>query len=123
MLKRVSRAWLPLLVLAAIALGGFVVFRLHEIFGSGNDITREGSGIANDAKPFNPKRVTYEVFGPSESAATINHLDLSANPQSLKHVAPSGFVRRSYAALFYRPSTADTGMKTIEISDWRASSE
>jgi hypothetical protein len=86
MLKRVRRSWLPLLVLVAVAIGGFVLFRLHGVFGSDNEITREGSGIANDAKPFNPKRVTYEVFGPAGTMATINYLDLSANPQSVKDV-------------------------------------
>jgi hypothetical protein len=79
-------AWLPLLVLVAVAFGGFVIHRMHGIFGSDNEITREGSGIANDAKPFNPKRVTYEVFGPAGADATINYLDLSSNPQSLKQV-------------------------------------
>ena len=78
-------AWLPLLAVAAVALGVFLIDRLHGAFGSDNEITREGSGIANDAKPFNPKRVTYEVFGPQGATATINYLDLSANPQSLKH--------------------------------------
>jgi hypothetical protein len=58
---------------------------MHGIFGSNNEITREGSGIANDAKPFNPKQVTYEVFGPAGAIATINYLDLSANPQSIKN--------------------------------------
>lgn len=86
MLNRVKRYWLPLLVLVAITLGGFVVYRMHGIFGSDNEVTREGSGIARDAAPFNPKRVTYEVFGPPGAIATINYLDLSANPQSLKHV-------------------------------------
>lgn len=85
MLRRVSRYWLPLLVLVAVAIGGFVVFRMHGIFGSDNEITREGSGIANDAAPFNPKRVTYEVFGPAGAVATINYLDLAANPQSVKN--------------------------------------
>ncbi|MBS4729445.1 hypothetical protein MSM1_14215 [Mycobacterium sp. SM1] len=85
-MRTVRRYWLPLLVLVAVALGGFVIHRLHGIFGSDNEITREGSGIANDAKPFNPKRVTYEVFGPAGAVATINYLDLSANPQSLKQV-------------------------------------
>ena len=79
-------AWLPLLVVAAVALGLFLIDRLHGVFGSDNEITREGSGIANDAKPFNPKRVTYEVFGPAGAVATINYLDLSSNPQSLKQV-------------------------------------
>ena len=79
-------AWLPLVVVAAVVLGVFLIDRLHGVFGSDNEITREGSGIANDAKPFNPKRVTYEVFGPAGTDATINYLDLSSNPQSLKQV-------------------------------------
>jgi hypothetical protein len=86
MVRRVMHAWLPLLVVAAVALGLFLIDRLHGVFGSDNEITREGSGIANDAKPFNPKRVTYEVFGPAGAVATINYLDLSSNPQSLKQV-------------------------------------
>ena len=79
-------AWLPLLVVAAVLFGVFLIDRLHGVFGSDNEITREGSGIANDAKPFNPKRVTYEVFGPAGADAAINYLDLSSNPQSLKQV-------------------------------------
>jgi hypothetical protein len=84
MLKVMARQWLPLLVLLMVAIGAFVITRMHGIFGSDTQITREGSGINNDAKPFNPKRVTYEVFGPTGAAATINYLDLSANPQSVK---------------------------------------
>lgn len=80
-------AWLPLLVFVAVVLGVFVIDRLHGIFGSDSEITREGSGINSDAAPFNPKRVTYEVFGPVGADATINYLDLSSNPQSLKGVS------------------------------------
>ena len=87
MLATARRYWLPLLVVAALVIGIFVVFRLHGAFGSDNQITREGSGILNDAAPFNPKRVTYEVFGPPGATATINYLDLAANPQSVKNVA------------------------------------
>lgn len=86
MLRRVRRSWLPLLVLVAFAIGAFVVYRMHGVFGSDNEITRDGSGIADDAALFNPKRVTYEVFGTAGAIATINYLDLSANPRSVKHV-------------------------------------
>ncbi len=86
MFKTLRRYWLPLVVLVALAIGGFVIERMHGIFGSNNEITREGAGIAKDPKPFNPKRVTYEVFGPTGATATINYLDLSANPRSLKRV-------------------------------------
>jgi hypothetical protein len=84
MLKMLQRQWLPLLVLLMVVIGGFVISRMHGIFGSDTQITREGSGINNDAKPFKPKQVTYEVFGPAGAVATINYLDLSANPQSIK---------------------------------------
>ena len=84
MLRVMRRLWLPLLVLLMVVIGGFVITRMHGIFGSDTEITREGFGINNDAKPFNPKQVTYEVFGPAGSVATINYLDLSANPQSVK---------------------------------------
>jgi hypothetical protein len=87
MLKVIRRQWLPLLALLMVAIGGFVISRMHGIFGSDTQITREGSGINSDAKPFNPKQVTYEVFGPTGAVATINYLDLSANPQSVKGVA------------------------------------
>lgn len=87
MLRTISRAWLPLLMVAAVAFGAFVVLRLHGMFGSDNHTTREGSGILNDAAPFNPKTVTYEVFGPAGATATINYLDLSSNPQSRKNAS------------------------------------
>jgi hypothetical protein len=54
------------------------------VFGSDNETTSAGAGLANDAKPFNPKRVTYEIFGPAGAVATINYLDLSAQPQEVK---------------------------------------
>jgi hypothetical protein len=41
-------------------------------------------GLANDTKPFNPKRVTYEIFGAEGTVATINYLDLNAQPQEVK---------------------------------------
>src|SRR4051812_33326320 len=86
MLRKIGRFWMLLLALVSLAIGGFAVHRLHGVFGSDNEITREGSGIANDAKPFNPKQVTYEVYGPAGTLATINYLDLEANPQSIKQV-------------------------------------
>jgi hypothetical protein len=50
-------------------------------------LTRPGSGLANDPAPFNPKEVTYEVFGPPGAIATINYLDLEAEPQIVRNTA------------------------------------
>jgi Mycobacterium membrane protein len=81
-----KRLWILLVILAVVAIGGFGVYRLHGVFGSHNELTRPGAGLVNDPKPFNPKRVTYEIFGPPGAVATINYLDLDAQPQEVKDV-------------------------------------
>jgi hypothetical protein len=74
----VSRVWLPVLVVVAVAVGGLAVAQLRTVFGSNPVIvTPRGSDSAAD---FNPKVVTYEVFG-SGAAAVINYLDLDGKPQ------------------------------------------
>src|SRR5262249_49937276 len=55
------------------------------VFGK-TELTRQGSGLANDTKPFNPKTVTYEIFGPPGAVATINYMDLDAKPQRVDDV-------------------------------------
>jgi len=84
MISVAKRAWIPLLIVVVVAIAGFLVYRMHGVFGSDNEITRAGAGLANDPKPFNPKRVTYEVFGPEGSVATVNYLGLDAQPQEVK---------------------------------------
>lgn len=79
------KSWMALLILAVVAVGVFAVDRLHGMFGK-TELTREGSGLVNDPKPFNPKSVTYEVFGPPGAVATINYLDLDAEPQIARDV-------------------------------------
>jgi len=76
-----KRAWVPLLIVVVVAIAGVVVYRMHGLFGSDNEITRPGAGLADDAEPFNPKVVTYEISGTEGAVATINYLDLDATPQ------------------------------------------
>jgi hypothetical protein len=76
----VKRAWIPLVVVVLVALAGFAVYRLHGIFGARVAESSVGAR-ADDIKPFNPKRVTLEVFGPAGSVADINYLDVDAAPQ------------------------------------------
>lgn len=75
-----KRAWIPLLIVVVVAIAGVVVYRMQGFFGSNNEITRPGAGLAQDAEPFNPKVVTYEVSGMEGAVATINYLDLDSNP-------------------------------------------
>ena len=83
MVKAFRRAWIPLVIVVVVAIAGFCVYRLHGIFGK-TELTRAGSGLANDTKPFNPKQVRYEIFGPAGAVATINYLDLDAQPQIVR---------------------------------------
>lgn len=78
MSKVLGRVWLPLLVVGAVAIGALAVTQLRAVFGSNPVVvTPRGSASAAD---FNPKVVTYEVFG-SGGSAVINYLDLNGEPQ------------------------------------------
>src|ERR1700730_12201203 len=63
-LAGVLNTWVVSVVVMVIVVGiaASALCRLREAFGK-TEIPRVGSGLANDTKPFNPKRVTYEVFG------------------------------------------------------------
>ena len=81
-----KRVWVLLVILVAVAIAVFCVDRLHGLFGH-TETTRPGSGIANDTKPFNPKVVKYEIFGEPGATATVNYLDLNAQPQQVMDVS------------------------------------
>ena len=85
MLTVLRRFWVPVLVVAVIVLGVFMVDRLRGVFGK-TELTRPGAGLVNDPAPFNPKEVTYEIFGQPGATATINYLDLDAQPQKAENV-------------------------------------
>ena len=85
MLKVLQRFWVPLLVLAVVLLAVFMVDRLRGVFGK-TELTRPGAGLVNDPEPFNPKEVKYEIFGQPGATATINYLDLEAQPQKAENV-------------------------------------
>ncbi|WP_442932059.1 MmpS family transport accessory protein [Mycobacterium sp. 050134] len=71
-----------LVAVLVVSLTGFAIFRLHGIFGT-NDTTSSNSGLANEIVPFNPKQVVLEVFGAPGAVATINYLDVNAQPQQV----------------------------------------
>jgi len=68
------------MILAVVAVGGFIVDRVHGYFGSQKRETYADSNLQNP-KPFNPKRITYEVFGPPGTVADISYFDVNADPR------------------------------------------
>ena len=79
MLKLAKRTWVLLVILLVIVIAAFCVDRFRGFFGR-TELTRPGAGLVNDPEPFNPKEVKYEIFG-TGGVATINYLDLDAQPQ------------------------------------------
>jgi Mycobacterium membrane protein len=65
----VRRRWTVIVTVLVVALAGFGVDRLRDVFDS----------IENSK--YNPKQVLLEVFGSPGAVATINYLDEHAQPQ------------------------------------------
>ncbi len=76
------RTWVLLVILAVVAVTGFCVYRLHGIFGAHGNNSDSGSSYDNIV-PFNPKVVVLEVWGSPGNVATINYLDVNAQPQQV----------------------------------------
>ena len=76
----VRKFWVVLVVAVVLAVAGFAVHRLRDIFGV-HDNRALSSGVADDIKPFNPKHVVYEVYGPPGATANINYLEVNAQPR------------------------------------------
>lgn len=74
-----KRTWLPLVIVVVVLVAGFTVQRIRGLFG----VTGTGglsSPVFEDTEPFNPKVVTYEIFGPPGALVDVNYLDLDAQP-------------------------------------------
>ena len=78
--RLLTRGWMLLVAVVVIAVAGFCVYRLHGIFGSHHNVSA-GGALPNDTAAFNPKHVVIEVFGAPGAVATINYVDVNAQPQ------------------------------------------
>lgn len=57
--------------------------RLHGIFGNEKRLSYSDTRVDN-AKPFNPKHLRYEVFGDPGTVADISYFDVNGEPQHIK---------------------------------------
>lgn len=74
------RTWIPLVILVVVIVGGFTVHRTRGFFGSENRPSYSDTNLEN-SKPFNPKHLTYEIFGPPGTVADISYFDVNSEPQ------------------------------------------
>ncbi len=76
-----KRLWIPLVVLAVIAVGGLTVSRLHGLFGAEKGVSYADTRADN--KPYNPQHLRYEVTGPPGTVALISYYDENGTPQHI----------------------------------------
>ena len=79
MLKVLKRVWVPLLIVAVVLLAMFMVDRLRGVFGK-TELTGPARAWSTTPRRSIPRVVKYEIFG-TGTMATINYLDLDAQPQ------------------------------------------
>lgn len=81
-----KRAWVPLVVVAAVALGGVAVDRLRGVFGSDKIFSATGSS-AEPLQPTHLKQVTYQVYGPDDTSGSVSYLDNNAQVEQASFTA------------------------------------
>ena len=71
-----KRFWVALMVAAAVLAAAAVVGRLRTFFDS--DKPYIGASLpADEIKPINTKRVTYEIVGPPNASGRVSYLDVN----------------------------------------------
>ncbi len=78
--KVLGRLWIPLVIVVVVGIAGFTVSRIHGLFGSEKRPSYADSQI-DETKPFNPKQLIYEIFGPPGTVADISYFDVNSEPQ------------------------------------------
>jgi len=83
--KVIDRYWIALVLVVVLTVSGLVIGKLHSIFGSENP-----NAEVDTVKivRFNPKVLTYEVFGSAGSNAKIDYFDADVNTHEVESALP-----------------------------------
>jgi hypothetical protein len=76
-----KKAWIPLVLVVLVSLGGYAVVRIRATFGATSAVA--GADGNSDTKPFNPKHIMYEITGPPGGSVTLNYLDENGQPHGV----------------------------------------
>ncbi|TGD86525.1 MmpS family protein [Mycolicibacterium sp. CH28] len=86
MFRRLQRAWIPLLLVVVVVIGGYAIVRIKE--GLNPPATTNADGNSDNTAPFNPKRITYEITGGAGGSALIDYLDENGQPHHVDTALP-----------------------------------
>ncbi|WP_123029557.1 MmpS family transport accessory protein [Mycolicibacterium stellerae] len=73
-----NAAWLPVLVVAVLLAAGAAIKSVHGIFGSQDRTQSPAAKFA--IVEFNPKNITYEIFGDWGSWGRVGYWDANVKP-------------------------------------------
>jgi Mycobacterium membrane protein len=76
-----KKAWIPLVLVVLVSLGGYALVRIRATFGATSAVA--GADGNSDTKPFNPKHIMYEITGPPGGSVTLNYLDENGQPHGV----------------------------------------
>lgn len=77
--------WIPLVAAVVVASTVFAVSNLREVFGTEHHTSYADTATA-DTESFNPKHLTYEVFGAPGTVAMISYFDADSEPRTIRNV-------------------------------------
>lgn len=78
--RAVSKAWVLLIIVAVVTIGGLIIYRFHGIFGAERASATENR--TENIVSTIPKYVTYEVDGPPGASGMISYVDERSQPQA-----------------------------------------
>ena len=81
MFRLFKKAWIPLLLIVLVSLGGYAVVRIRDTFGATSAVA--GGDGNSDTKPFNPKPIMYEITGSGGGSVNLNYLDENGQPHGI----------------------------------------
>lgn len=76
-----ARVWIPLLAIIAIGAGVTGMWNVHKMSAPGPVMA---VNPPQAPEPFNPKKLTYEVFGSAGDGVLLSYIDISGHPHTVR---------------------------------------
>ncbi|TXI52030.1 MAG: hypothetical protein E6Q54_19325 [Mycolicibacter arupensis] len=76
-----ARVWMPLVAVVALSLGALSMWKVHQMSAPEPVLT---VNPPQAPEQFNPKKLTYEVFGAAGDSALISYVDISGHPHTVE---------------------------------------
>ena len=75
-----TKAWLPLVIVVALALGALSMLKVHQSSAPGPVLAVSPPQAPEE---FTPKRLTYQLFGDVGSGGMLSYIDIDGHPHTV----------------------------------------